>query len=328
MIVVTGGAGFIGSNIVAGLQENGCAEIVVVDRLGKGTKWRNLAKRQISAIVPPEDMWFYLQQHVEEIELIIHMGAVSSTTEQDADLIIRTNFTLTMDIWRFCVKYRKRLIYASSAATYGAGEKGFDDNSSLAHLNALRPLNAYGWSKTLVDCAIAREREASHAMPPQCVGLKFFNVYGPNEYHKGGQQSVIAHSYPTAAADCGIELFKSYKDGVADGGQRRDFVWVGDVVSVVLWLKEHSEVSGLFNVGTGCARTFNDLAKALWKALYKSPKIIYKEMPEELRPNYQYFTEAKLDRIRDAGYDKPMTSLEDGVAEYVNNYLSKEDIYR
>lgn len=328
MIVVTGGAGFIGSNIVAGLQERGSTDIVVIDRLGRDEKWRNLAKRQICDIVPPENLWSYLQQHVEEIELIIHMGAVSSTTERDADLVIQTNFTLTMDIWRFCTKFHKRLIYASSAATYGAGEKGFDDDSSLAYLNALRPLNVYGWSKALVDRAIARERELSRAMPPQCVGLKFFNVYGPNEYHKGEQQSVIAHIYPTASSDCDIELFKSYKCDCADGDQSRDFVWVGDVVSVVLWLTEHIEVSGLFNVGTGRARTFNDLARAVWKALGRSPKIIYKEMPEGLRSNYQYFTEAKLDRLRAVGYDKPMTALEDGVAEYINNYLSSTDIYR
>lgn len=326
MIIVTGGAGFIGSNIIAGLEEHGRTDIVVVDRFGKGEKWRNLAKRNLYAVILPEDLLPYVRQHEKQIDFVIHMGAISSTTEQDVDLIVQTNFSLTMELWRFCAQFQKRLIYASSAATYGAGERGFADISSIEFLNDLRPLNAYGWSKALVDRAIAREQGGR--TPLQCVGLKFFNVYGPNEYHKGGQQSVIAQIYPNVAADCDVELFKSYRTDIEDGEQRRDFVWVGDVVSVVLWMMEHPEVSGIFNVGTGEARTFNELARSVWKAVGKTPKIVYKDMPEKLRETYQYFTEAKLDRLRMAGYDRPMASLEDGVATYVNDYLACADCYR
>lgn len=196
MIVVTGGAGFIGSNIVAGLQEQGYSDLVVVDRLGTGEKWRNLAKRELYAVVQPENMMDYLKEHADEVDVIIHMGAISSTTETDADLIVGTNFDLTLRLWRFCAEHDKRFIYASSAATYGSGELGFEDDSSLDYLNRLRPLNAYGWSKALTDRAIAREIVENRQSPVQHVGLKFFNVYGPNEYHKGGQKSVIAHIYP------------------------------------------------------------------------------------------------------------------------------------
>lgn len=329
MIVITGGAGFIGSNIVAGLQESGRADLVVIDQLGKDDKWRNLAKRELRSIVLPKDMMFYLDEHADEIEAIVHMGAISSTTETDVDLIIQTNFEMTMRLWRFCADRKKRFIYASSAATYGAGEKGFDDDASLDYLNALRPLNAYGWSKALVDRAIAREVTEKRATPIQHVGLKFFNVYGPNEYHKGGQKSVAAHIYPLVAAGKEVQLFKSYNPEYADGAQKRDFVWVGDIVSVVLWLLDHPSISGLFNVGSGEARTFHDLAVAVWHATAQTPKIAYKDMPIELRGKYQYFTKANLARLRAAGYDRPMTSLEDGVREYVCKYLAcRRDPYR
>lgn len=329
MIVITGGAGFIGSNIVAGLQDSGRTDLVVVDQLGKDEKWRNLAKRELRAIIQPKDMMTYLNEHVSEIEMVIHMGAISSTTETDVDLIVQTNFEMTMRLWQFCAVHGKRFIYASSAATYGAGEKGFEDDASLGYLNALRPLNAYGWSKALVDRAIAREIAAKRAAPIQHVGLKFFNVYGPNEYHKGGQKSVVAHIYPLVAADKEVQLFKSYNPEYADGAQKRDFVWVGDVVSVVLWLMDHPAISGLFNVGSGEARTFHDLAVAVWRATEQSPKITYKEMPIGLREKYQYFTKANLARLREVGYDRPMTSLEDGIKEYVTKYLfCSKDPYR
>lgn len=322
MIIITGGAGFIGSNIVAGLQNSGRADLVVVDQLGTNEKWRNLAKRELHAIVQPKDMMAYLNDHTNDIEIIIHMGAISSTMETDADLIVQTNFEITMRLWQFCAVHKKRFIYASSAATYGAGEFGFEDDTSLNYLNSLRPLNAYGWSKAMTDRAIAREIAENRATPTQHVGLKFFNVYGPNEYHKGPQKSVIAHIYPLVAEGKEVRLFKSYNPKYKDGAQERDFVWVGDVVSVVLWMIEHPTVSGLFNVGSGEARTFYDLAIAVWHATGQSPKIAYKDMPIELREKYQYFTKANLTRLREAGYDHPMTSLEDGIKAYVRNHLA------
>lgn len=329
MIILTGGAGFIGSNIVAGLQECGKTDLVVVDWLGKDDKWRNIAKRELRAIVHPNRMMDYLNEYVDEIEMVIHMGAISSTTETDVDLIVQTNFEMTMRLWRFCADHEKRFIYASSAATYGSGEFGFDDDASLGYLNSLRPLNAYGWSKALVDRAIAREVAEQRRIPVQHVGLKFFNVYGPNEYHKGGQKSVVAHIYPLVVENKEVQLFKSYNPEYLDGEQKRDFVWVGDIVSVVLWLFDHPSVSGLFNVGSGEARTFYDLAAAVWRATAQTPKIAYKEMPVKIREKYQYFTKANLARLRAAGYDRPMMSLEDGVKEYVCKYLAhQKDPYR
>ena len=328
MIIVTGGAGFIGSIIVAALQEQGYSDIVVADWLGHDDKWKNIAKRELAAIIPPEELVSYTQAHVGEVSAIIHMGAISTTTETDADLIIRSNFTLTQQLWRICTEAQIPFIYASSAATYGDGGLGFDDDESLPHLNSLRPLNPYGWSKALFDRWAAREQQEGRPTPPQHVGLKFFNVYGPNEYHKGGQKSVVAHIFPDVKADRPVRLFKSYRPDYADGWQLRDFVWVGDVASVILWMLEHREVSGLFNVGTGEARSFYDLAAATWAALGKEPQITYVDMPETLRDKYQYFTQANLAKLRAAGYTAPMTSLEDGVRQYVQGYLNGDDMYR
>ena len=328
MIIVTGGAGFIGSIIVAALQEQGYSDIVVADWLGHDDKWKNIAKRELAAIIPPEELVSYTQAHVGEVSAIIHMGAISTTTETDADLIIRSNFTLTQQLWRICTEAQIPFIYASSAATYGDGGLGFDDDESLPHLNSLRPLNPYGWSKALFDRWAAREQQEGRPTPPQHVGLKFFNVYGPNEYHKGGQKSVVAHIFPDVKADRPVRLFKSYRPDYADGWQLRDFVWVGDVVSVIMWMLEHREVSGLFNVGTGEARSFHDLAAATWAALGKEPQIVYVDMPETLRDKYQYYTQANLTKLRAVGYTAPMTSLEDGVRQYVQGYLNCEDMYR
>ena len=328
MIVVTGGAGFIGSNIVAALEENGVGDIVVCDWLGTDDKWRNIAKRELAAIVEPPDLFAFLDAHASEIDAIVHMGAISTTTETDADLIARTNFTLTWRLWCWCRDAGKRLLYASSAATYGDGSQGFSDDDSQSFLNALRPLNAYGWSKALFDRKVARELGEGRGAPAQHAGFKFFNVYGPNEYHKGGQKSVIAHIFPVAKRGEEVKLFKSYNPDYPDGGQLRDFVWVGDIVSVIMWFLDHPGVSGLFNIGSGEARSFYDLAAATWSALGKEPKIGYKDMPEELRGKYQYYTKADLSKLRSVGYDKPMTRLEDGVAQYVQGFLDREDPYR
>jgi ADP-L-glycero-D-manno-heptose 6-epimerase len=256
------------------------------------------------------------------------MGAISSTTESDVDLITEVNFRLSKLLWAWCASHGKRLIYASSAATYGAGEHGFDDDGSLEALAKLRPLNAYGWSKHLFDRWVARQLAQGAARPPQWVGLKFFNVYGPNEYHKGGMQSVVAQKYPLAAAGEPITLFRSHRPDVVDGGQKRDFVYVGDCVDVVLWLLDHPNVNGLFNLGTGHARSFADLAQAIFTALQRPANLQYIDMPEVIRPNYQYFTEAGMDRLRQAGYTRPFTSLAEGVRQYVLQYLSQPDRYR
>jgi ADP-L-glycero-D-manno-heptose 6-epimerase len=327
MILVTGGAGFIGSNITAALTERGTA-VAVCDRFRQADKWRNLAKIPLRDVVAPEALSPWLDTHTAELEAIVHMGAISSTTEPDVDLIMEVNFRLSMQLWRWCARHGKRFIYASSAATYGAGEQGFDDDPSLEALAKLRPLNAYGWSKHLFDRWVARELADGAPRPPQWVGLKFFNVYGPNEYHKGGMQSVIAQKYPLVAAGKALTLFRSYRPDVPDGGQKRDFVYVGDCASVVSWLLEHQGVNGLFNLGTGQARTFADLGRALYAALDQPFEVEYMAMPEVIRPNYQYFTEASMERLRQAGYPHPFTSLVDGVREYVERYLSKPDRFR
>lgn len=327
MIIVTGGAGFIGSNILKGLEDKGYKDIVVVDWLGQEDKWKNIAKRELAGVVMPEDLDDYLKEHESEITAVIHMGAISTTTEKDVDLIVRSNQQLTTRLWEFCRDYDKQFIYASSAATYGSGEKGFEDDDSLDYLNALRPLNPYGWSKAFFDRKVARDLTEKRKTPKQFVGLKFFNVYGPNEYHKGGQKSVIAHIFPVVKKNEEVKLFKSYHPDYKDGWQLRDFVWVGDIVNVILWMLEHPQVNGLFNVGSGEARSFYDLAKATWDAMGLEPKIGYRDMPEELRGKYQYYTKANLTKLRGVGYDLPMTTLEEGVRQYVQNYLNAEDPY-
>jgi ADP-L-glycero-D-manno-heptose 6-epimerase len=327
MILVTGGAGFIGSNIAATLS-GGATPLAVCDRFRNQDKWRNIAKLELRDVVAPDALFFWLEEHAAEVEAIIHMGAISSTTEQDVDLIVETNFRLSRSLWDWCAGRNKRLIYASSAATYGAGEHGFDDDGSLEALARLRPLNAYGWSKHLFDRWVARELADGRPRPPQWVGLKFFNVYGPNEYHKGGMQSVVAQKHPLATAGKPLTLFRSYRPDVPDGGQKRDFVYVKDCVDVVQWLVQHPEVNGLFNLGTGHARSFEDLARAIFAALGQQAQIDYIEMPALIRPNYQYFTEASMERLRDAGYSRPFTPLADGVRDYVQHYLSQPDRYR
>jgi ADP-L-glycero-D-manno-heptose 6-epimerase len=326
MILVTGGAGFIGSNIVAALAERD-VPVAVCDRFRHGDKWRNLAKRELRDVVAPEALTQWLEAHGDAVDAIVHMGAISSTTESDVDLIMESNFRLSMQIWRWCAAHRKRLIYASSAATYGAAERGFDDDGSLEALAELRPLNAYGWSKHSFDRWVARELANGAPRPRQWVGLKFFNVYGPNEYHKGGMRSVVAQKYPLVVAGEPVTLFRSYRSGVPDGGQRRDFVYVGDCADVVSWLLEHPGVNGLFNLGTGAAHSFDALARAIFAALGRPANITYIDMPEVIRPNYQYFTEARMDRLRKAGYTRPFTPIADGVKDYVDRYLSQSDRY-
>jgi len=328
MIIVTGGAGFIGSNLLAALEEKGRSDLIVCDVLGDDQKWRNIAKREIADIVPPEDLFDYLEGRGDKTEAIFHMGAHSVTTETDADLMVELNFRYTMDVWDWCAANRVPLIYASSAATYGDGGNGFDDDASPDALKRLRPLNLYAWSKHLADRRIARLVAEGAPRPPHWAGLKFFNVYGPNEGHKGGMRSMAAQIFDQILEIGHCRLFKSDRDDILDGGQQRDFVWVGDCVDVMLWLLDREKVNGLFNCGSGQAHTFTELAGAVFDALERDVNIDFVDMPPGLRGRYQHFTEARLDRLREAGYESPMTSLVDGVRTYVREYLSQTDPYR
>lgn len=327
MIIVTGGAGFIGSNLVRELEARGHSDIVVCDRLGDDDKWKNIAKRELADIIPPDALRDFLKDNSKDIETIFHMGAVSATTERDADLIVESNFRLSLDLWNWCARSETTLIYASSAATYGDGEQGFGDDDSIDGLAALRPLNAYGWSKHAFDRRIARLVAENGPRPPHWAGLKFFNVYGPNEYHKGGQISVALKNFREISEHGKAVLFKSHNSDYPDGGQKRDFVWVGDCVDVALWLSETAGTQGIYNVGTGKARTFEDLAKSVFAAMGQDTKIDFVDTPEVIRDRYQYFTEADMSRLQAAGYGGTPTELEDGVAAYVRDHLTATDPY-
>lgn len=330
MIIVTGGTGFIGSNLVAGLEAIGAERIVVCDVLGCDDKWRNIAKRGLYNMIPPSRLMEYLDEHQDEIEIIFHMGAISSTTETDADLIVETNFVLTRTLWNWCARSGVRFIYASSGSTYGDGTLGFKDLDEPNFLAKLRPLNPYGWSKNLMDryASSMVYKEDDRLLPTQWAGLKFFNVYGPNEFHKGDQMSVVCKLYPQVAAGAAARLFRSYNSKFEDGGQLRDFVYVGDCVAVMLWLYQNQDVSGLYNVGSGKARSFKDLAIATFEAVGAAPRISFTDMPEGLKNKYQYFTEADISKLRAAGYSRPMTEIEDGVRSLVQKFLTQDDPYR
>ncbi|MFL6835814.1 MAG: ADP-glyceromanno-heptose 6-epimerase [Bradyrhizobium sp.] len=326
MLLVTGGAGFIGSNIVAALNDAGRSDVAVCDFLGSDGKWRNLAKRQLVDVVPPAQLLAWLEGR--KLDAIIHMGAISETTATDGDLVIETNFRLSTRLLDWCTANATPFIYASSAATYGDGDRGFVDDASLDALKKLRPMNLYGWSKQLFDLLVVERIKQRTKMPPQWAGLKFFNVFGPNEYHKGTMMSVLARRFDDIKSGRNVQLFKSHREGIADGDQRRDFIYVEDVARVVMWLLSSGSVSGIFNVGTGKARSFRDLIVAAYDALGMSPNIEYIEMPVQIRNSYQYFTEASVDRLQSAGYNSGFTSLEDGVGAYVREFLDRPDRYR
>jgi ADP-L-glycero-D-manno-heptose 6-epimerase len=323
MIVVTGGAGFIGSNLHAALAGRGL-ETVIVDWLGQQGKWRNLAHHAPSRLIAPEQLDAFLATN-PPVEMIFHMGAISSTTADDGDLVWQTNVELPLRLWRWCATRGVRFVYASSAATYGDGAVGFDDD--IAALDRLRPLNLYGWTKHAFDRQVARMLAASEKRPPQWAGLKFFNVYGPNEYHKGGMVSVVKVKHDEIRAGQAPRLFRSDRADVADGAQRRDFVWVGDVVDVMLWLLDTPGVSGLFNLGSGAARTYLDLAHAVCAAAGVPARVDFIDMPQALRGQYQSYTQAGMDRLRAAGYPGQFTALEDGIARYVQGFLAQPDPY-
>jgi ADP-L-glycero-D-manno-heptose 6-epimerase len=326
MLLVTGGAGFIGSNVVASLNEAGRTDIAVNDELGADQKWRNLGKRQLADVVPPKALFDWLGNR--KLDAVIHLGAISDTTATDADRVIETNFRLSLRLLDWCTNSRTPFIYASSAATYGAGAEGFGDDWSPDALRRLKPMNLYGWSKHLFDLALVARSSKGARLPPQWAGLKFFNVFGPNEYHKGEMMSLIAKRFDDARAGKPVQLFKSHRDGIADGEQKRDFIYVEDAVAVVRWLLETPAVSGIFNVGTGKARSFRDLVLAMFRALGREPNIEYIGMPPAIRDQYQYFTQAEIENLRRAGYNAGFMPLEDAVARYVTSFLDCADRYR
>ena len=326
MKLVTGAGGFIGSNLVAALEAMG-HKIAVCDWLDAPEKIRNLENRRIAERISPDGLLAFMRERAGEIETVFHMGAISSTTETNAALINEINVTLPMQIWMWCRDNEVALIYASSAATYGDGALGFHDDDSLQALQRLQPLNLYGQSKNTFDIWVAEQVAGGAAAPPHWAGLKFFNVYGPNEYHKGGQMSVVPQIFKQISETGRARLFRSHNPNYEDGGQSRDFVWVGDCVEVMLWLEAQPTVSGVFNCGTGQARSFLDLANAVFQAMGKDALIDYVPTPEAIRDKYQYFTEANMAKLRAAGYDRSFTSLENGVGRYVTEHLMLEDAY-
>jgi len=318
MIIVTGGAGFIGSAVVSYLNQKGIDDIIIVDNLGKTEKWKNLVgKRYLEYMHKETFMENVLDFDMPIPKAIIHMGACSSTTELDANYLYMNNTAFTRTIADWADVNDVRFIYASSAATYGDGALGYSDNHK--DIAKLRPLNMYGYSKQIMD-----EMAITTKLAKSICGLKFFNVYGPNEYHKGSMTSVVFNAYKQIKESGKVKLFKSYHPDYADGEQKRDFVYVKDVASMIYWLLKNPKVNGIYNVGTGIARSWNDLAKAVFQAMGLEPNIEYIDMPEHLKGKYQYFTQAENTKIIKAGWKEGFTSLEDGVKDYVQNYLAKE----
>ncbi len=315
MILLTGGAGFIGSCLHAALQRHGC-ETVVLDRLGSDGKWRNLRRHPPQRLLPPEQLDDFLAT-TPPLDAVVHLGAVSETTARDGDLVWQSNVLLSQRLWCWCAEHGVPFLYASSAATYGAatGAGAFSDHPS--GLDALRPLNLYGWSKHAFDLWVRRQVERGAPAPPHWAGLKFFNVYGPNEYHKGAMVSVVKVKHDEVAAGGAARLFRSDRPGLADGAQARDFVWVGDVVDVLLWLLDTPSANGLFNLGTGIARSYLDLAHAVCDAAGAPRRVEFVDMPDALRGQYQSYTCADMTRLRDAGYAGQFTPLGEGVRRYV-----------
>ena len=318
MIVVTGGAGFIGSTLIGNINNSERTDVLVVDNIASTEKWKNLSnKKYVSYIHKIHFLKMIIEQKIEDLDAVIHLGACSSTTERDFDYLYNNNFEYTKTLWNYCADYQIPFIYASSAATYGDGAEGFDDECDI---DKLRPLNAYGYSKQLFDLWVEHQAQK---FPPQYVGLKFFNVYGPNEYFKGSMASMVFHGFNQIKSDGEIRLFKSCNSNYKDGEQLRDFVYVKDVCDVIMWFLDHQDVSGLFNVGTGRAQSFRELAEATFEALDITPNIRYIDMPENLREKYQYYTQAEMNKLKSVGYNKSFRSVQEGVKDYVQEYLNK-----
>ena len=322
MLIVTGGAGFLGSAVLWKLNAMGREDILVVDNLGQGEKWRNLVNRRFADYMHKDEFLRRVQTGRNEFGAtgVVHMGACSATTERDADYLHANNTRYSLELCRFCLENGVRFVNASSAATYGGGEHGFEDGPD--GLERLKPLNMYGYSKHLFDLAAKR-----HGWLGQIASLKFFNVFGPNEYHKGEMRSVVCKAFGQIRGSGAVRLFRSYRQDVPDGGQMRDFVSVKDCADVVCWLLERKEVGGVFNVGSGRARSFKELVTAVFEALGTPPRIEYIDMPEAIRDTYQYYTQAPMRRLREAGYDRPFTPLEEAVRDYVTAYLAAADRY-
>ncbi len=321
MIVVTGAAGFIGSCLVSGLLKEGYKDLVLVDDFSREDKAGNYSNKNVTATIERTAFVSWLRDNQNQVQFVFHLGARTDTTEFDYDIFEELNIAYSKAVWQVCVEFGIPLVYASSAATYGLGEHGYLDSHSI--VSKLKPLNPYGESKNEFDKWVLDQER----FPPFWAGLKFFNVYGPNEYHKGRMASVILHAFKQIQETGGVKLFRSHHEDYEDGKQLRDFVYVKDVVSVCTFLMENRPNSGIYNLGTGKSRTFLDLAKAVFKALDKEPQIGFIDTPKDIRDKYQYFTEAKMGKLRDAGFEAPFTSLEEGVSDYVKNYLVPGEYY-
>lgn len=317
MIVVTGAAGFIGSRLVGQLNDDGFTNLLLSDDFSREDKAGNFRHKHFIAKVHRDDLPEWLERMHVDIDFVFHLGARTDTTEKDEAIFDRLNLHYSQKVWEICTRHSIPLIYASSAATYGLGELGYEDNHEI--VSSLKPLNPYGCSKNDFDIWALKQTQA----PPFWAGLKFFNVYGPNEAHKGRMASVIFHTFRQIKANGSMKLFRSHREGIADGHQSRDFIYVKDVVEVMLFLQKTRPASGLYNLGTGQARTFLDLATETFKAMHLEPNISFVDTPEDIRDTYQYFTEANMQKLRAAGYTKPFMTLEQGVQDYVQQYLMK-----
>ncbi len=321
MIVVTGASGFIASCLVGALNERGFTDLILVDEFMRPDKRANLEDKKFCLKIERALFPDYFEAYPSKIDFVFHLGARTDTTEQDEELFDRLNYHYSKKIWKVCTEHQIPLIYASSAATYGSGKWGYSDDHDT--VKDLIPLNPYGWSKQKFDLDVLK----SEFQPPFWAGIKFFNVYGPNEYHKSRMASVIFHAFNQIGKTGGMKLFRSHKEGIADGHQSRDFVYVKDVVQVLMHLMDVRNQSGLYNLGTGQARTFLDLTKAVFSAMDKEENISFIDTPEDIRDTYQYFTEADMSKLRSSGYTKPFSSLEEGVRDYVQQYLQESKIF-
>jgi ADP-L-glycero-D-manno-heptose 6-epimerase len=321
MIVITGAEGFIGSCLVRGLNETGFNDLILVDDFSDGERSKNLVNCVYTDKVDRKVFMSWLTQNAHEVQFIFHIGARTDTTEKDEVIFKELNLNFSQQLWQICVQEGLPIVYASSAATYGNGEHGYDDNE--AALDQLHPMNPYGRSKNDFDKWVLQQKQK----PFFWAGLKFFNVYGPNEYHKGRMASVVFHAFHQIIETGKVKLFRSHNPDYNDGEQKRDFIYVKDLVQVCLFLMHSRKNSGLYNLGTGNARTWNELAQALFAAMQQPVNIEYIDIPEDIRDTYQYFTEASMEKLIAAGYDKPFTSIEAGISDYVRNYLSQNTYY-